>query len=396
MFKFKVIKKEGKTKARNGLLETPHGVIRTPAFVPVSTKGALRGVDYETAYNFGSDIFMVNAFHFFCNKRHKEVKKFGGLHKFANINYPLMTDSGGFQVFSYGFGREHEVGKISEVSTPQKEKKSSPRNKNLVKISSDGVEFSLPTSGEKVFMNPKVSMEVQKNLGADLIFAFDECTSSFADYNYTKEALQRTNRWAEESLSCFGRSKKQALMGVVQGGEFQDLREESAKFTASLPFFGFGIGGFLGKSKKDMYHLLDWVNDILPEEKPRHLLGIGEVDDILESVEKGVDLFDCVVPTRWARHGTALTSQGRLNIKGRKYLNSKKPIDKNCSCPICKNHSVGYVSHLIREKEIFGAMLLTHHNLFWIQNLMASIREEIKKENFSTFKNKLLKKYGTK
>ncbi len=393
MFNFKITKKDKKTRARTGVLTTPHGEIKTPAFVPVSTKGALRGLDYKTANRFGSDIFMVNAFHFFCNERYKEVKKFGGLHKFLNIKYPLMTDSGGFQVFSYGFGREHNIGKISEKNTTNKEKTDSERNKNLVKISSDGAYFVLPSSGKKIFINPEISINVQKDLGADIIFAFDECTPSFADHHYTKEALKKTNRWAEESLKAFGKTKKQALMGIVQGGEFEDLRRESAEYISSLPFFGFGIGGFLGRSKNDMYNLLEWTNSILPDKKPRHLLGIGEVDDIFESVEKGVDLFDCVVPTRWARHGTAITFNGRINITARPYLLSKKPLDSNCKCDVCRSYSTGYLSHLLREKEIFGMMLLTHHNLFWMQNLMKIIRKEIKRDNFSSLKKSFFKKY---
>lgn len=390
-FSFKILKKDKKTKARLGILKTPHGIIHTPNLAIVGTKGAIRGISFELANKFGAEIFMINTFHLFRNERYKIIKKFGGLHKFLNINFPLMTDSGGFQVFSLGFGMEHGVGKIADIF-PEETKlniKTNKENKNLVKIYDDGVEFIDPYNGNKLFLSPEISIQVQKDLSADIIFAFDECTSPLASYEYTKQAMKRTHRWAEKSLEAFGKSKKQVIFGIVQGGEYEDLRKESAKFINSLPFFGFGIGGSLGKSKRDILKVLNWTLPLLDENKPRHLLGIGEIDDILNSIELGIDLFDCVIPTRWARHGTGFTWKGRINLRASKYLSDKKPIDPKCKCPVCQKHSRAYVSHLLREKEIYGIILLTIHNIFWILNFFKEIRKAIKENRFLEFKNKI-------
>ncbi len=390
MFLFKKTKKNKKNNARTGVLETPRGKIKTPCFVPVATKGALKGACFKKISDFGADIFMVNTFHFFCNERYKEVSRFKGLHSFLGIKYPLMTDSGGFQIFSLGSGWKNQVSKI------ETNKKEFLNKKSNVKITEKGVVFKSPYNGDEMEMTPEISIKVQEKLGADIIFAFDECTSPFDSYNYHQESLTRTHRWAKRSLKAF-KGKNQAMFGVIQGGKYQDLRKESAKFIGSLPFFGFGIGGSFGKSFGDtkigVSRVLDWVIPLLPESKPRHLLGIGEPDDILESVERGIDLFDCVIPTRWARHGTAMTKKGRYNLKSQKSLKNKGPIDNNCSCPVCKNHSASYVSHLLKEKEIYGIMLLTEHNLFWILNFMEEIRKSIKNDTFMSFKKSFLKQY---
>jgi tRNA-guanine transglycosylase len=471
-FGFRILKKDKKTKARIGILKTPHGLIHTPTVSIVATKGAIRGLDFDLAYKFGAEIFMINTFHFFYNNRYKIVKKFGGLHKFLNINYPLMTDSGGFQVFSLGFGIEHGVGKIADIFPLEGEYTNKSRikneldtnnkytnksrikneldtnnkytnetrirrinrelnknefeknsitfvnnpcdinkdkfvnnscdnirdkfvNKSLVKIYDEGVEFTSPYDGKKLFFTPELSIEIQKILGADIIFSFDECTSPLSDYEYTKKALERTHNWALRCLKKF-KSKNQVMFGIVQGGEYRDLREESARFINSLNFFGYGIGGALGKSKKDMHNILEWVIPLLDENKPRHLLGIGEIDDIFEAVERGIDLFDCVIPTRWARHGAVFTYNGRLNLKSNKYLNDKNPIDKNCKCRVCKNFSRAYLAHLMKEKELYGIMLLTEHNVFWILNLMKEIRNSIKEGRFLKFKEKILNQWRKK
>ena len=447
MFEFKVIKKDKESKARLGILKTPHGIIHTPNIAIVSTKGSIRGISFESAKKFGAEIFMINTFHFFHNERYKIVQKFGGLHKFLNINYPLMTDSGGFQVFSLGFGIEHGVGKIAnifplETQTSNRgeynlEKQNLKKNKkSLVKIYEEGVEFISPYDGKKLFLTPEISIKIQKILKADIIFAFDECTSPLSNYEYTKEAMKRTHRWAIRCLEEFyktrtnanlertyenmnetrnytnrertnakeaqtytnlerNRTKRkkidQVMFGIVQGGEYEDLRKESAKFINSLPFFGFGIGGSLGKSKKDIIKVLNWTIPFLDKNKPRHLLGIGEVDDIFNAIENGIDLFDCVIPTRWARHGTLLTFKGRLNINSSKYLKDKKPIDEKCRCLVCKNFSRAYISHLFKEKEIYGIMLAVEHNIFWILNLFKQIRKSIKDNTFLNFKKKILK-----
>jgi len=397
MFSFKIIKKDSETKARLGILKTPHGIIHTPNIAIVATKGSIRGLSFDLANKFGGEIFMINTFHFFHNDRYKLVKKFGGLHKFLKINYPLMTDSGGFQVFSLGFGIEHGVGKVADIFPLEKNNKNQSRDvrhpqiKSLVKIYEEGVEFVSPYDGKKLFLTPELSIKIQKILKADIIFVFDECTSPLSDYEYTKEAMKRTHKWAIRCLEEFGKPKNQVIFGIVQGGEYEDLRKESAKFINSLPFFGFGIGGSLGKSKRDIIKVLNWTLPFLNKKKPRHLLGIGEVDDIFNSIEQGIDLFDCVIPTRWARHGAGFTFNGRINLKSSKYLNDKKPIDSKCKCNICKKYSRAYICHLLREKEIYGIMLLTEHNIFWILNLFKEIRKAIKENKFLDLKRKILK-----
>lgn len=403
MFNFQVLKRDAKSKARLGILTTPHGKIYTPNISIVATKGGIRGLGFEKAQKMGAQIFMINTFHFFHNDRYKVIKKFGGLHKFLNINSPLMTDSGGFQVFSLGFGMEHGVGKLADIfphesksNKLQNLKISKTKRQNLVKIYEDGVEFISPDSGKKLFLSPELSIKIQKYLGADIIFAFDECTSPLSDYEYTKLAMQRTHSWAVRCVKTFDDNKNQVLFGIVQGGEYENLRKKSASFINSLPFFGFGIGGSLGKSKKDMLNVLEWTLPLLEESKPKHLLGIGEVDDIFNAIEKGIDLFDCVIPTRWARHGAAFSYQGRINLKSSKYLIDKKPIDIKCQCAVCQKYSRAYICHLLREKEIYGIMLLTEHNIFWILNLFKKIRKAIKENKFLQLKKEILKHYPSK
>lgn len=394
MFKFEIKKKDKNSKARYGILRTPHGLIHTPNISIVSTKGSIRGLSFDKAKKFGSEIFIINTFHFYHNGRYKIVKKFGGLHNFLNVNYPLMTDSGGFQIFSLGFGREYGIGKIANIFPEEDrdfKKDLKPKAENLVKIFEDGVEFISPYDGKKLFLSPEISIRIQKILKADICFAFDECTSPFSDYNYTKEALKRTNNWALRCLEKFGKNRNQVIFGIIQGGWFEDLRKSSAKFINSLSFFGFGIGGSLGKSKRDILKILNWTLPFLDENKPRHLLGIGEIDDIFNSIEEGIDLFDCVIPTRWARHGTAITFKGRINLRSSKYLSDKKPIDLLCKCDICQNFSRGYICHLLKEKEVYGIMLLTEHNIFWVLNLFKEIRKAIRENRFLELKKRILR-----
>jgi queuine tRNA-ribosyltransferase/7-cyano-7-deazaguanine tRNA-ribosyltransferase len=394
MFSFEVIKKNKNSNARLGIIKTSHGSIETPNIAIVATKGSIRGLSFDDAFSFGAEIFMINTFHFFHNERYKIVSNFSGLHNFLNINYPLMTDSGGFQVFSLGFGMEHGVGKVANIFPGENEfSYQTKKGKNLVKIYEDGVEFSSPYDGKKLFLSPEISIKIQKILGADIIFSFDECTSPLAGYEYTKKALKRTHRWAKICLDEFDKNKNQALFGIVQGGEYEDLRKESALFINSLPFSGYGIGGSLGKTKKDIIKILKWVVPLLDENKPRHLLGIGEVDDIFNGVKEGIDTFDCVIPTRWARHNIAFTSKGRVNLRSSKYLRRKDPIDNLCKCDVCENFSAAYICHLLREKEMYGIILLTRHNVFWILNLFKDIRKAIKKgtKDFELLRKKVLR-----
>ena len=387
-FAFDVVKNDKNTRARAGILTTPSGSIRTPAFVPVATKAAIKGLDFNRLEEIGFEILMVNTYHLFLRPGHKIVAKAGGLHKFANWRRPLMTDSGGFQVFSLGFGLEHGVGKIGFF--PGKAKAPDFKRKKLVEIDEEGASFVSFMDGSRHRLTPEKSVEIQRALGADLIFAFDECTSPLASHEYTAEATARTHRWAERCLKAF-KGGEQAMFGIVQGGAYKDLRTESAKIIGALPFFGVGIGGSLGKTKKEMRKVLDWTLPLLPEEKPRHLLGIGEISDIFEAVERGADLFDCVIPTRLARHGAVLTKKGRLNLINGKFLTDKKPIEKECLCQTCRKHSRAYLSHLARSKEILGIMLLTEHNLFFMKKLMEDIRRAILDGGFSLFKKKMLK-----
>ncbi len=384
MFKFEIKRKAG--KARTGVLHTPHGSIQTPGFVPVATRGALKGTGFQRAKEMGADIFMVNNFHFYCKNEHQVVKRAGGLHNFLNIDYPLMTDSGGFQVFSLGAGYGQKTGKLPHKSVAGSDPAMAKGGKSMVKIKEDKVIFKSPFDGSRVEITPESSIRAQENLGADIIFAFDECTSPLASYEYQKKSLERTHRWAKQSLEALG-NRNQRMMGIVQGGRFEDLRRDSAGFMSSLPFFGFGIGGSFGESfgdsKKNMHDILDILSEELDENKPRHLLGIGEPEDLIEGALRGVDLFDCVIPTRFARHGTALTSRGRVNIKNASYKEDKKSLDDDCGCGVCKKYSKSYLYHLARKKEIYGIMLLTEHNLYFILNLMEKIREAIVKNDFS-------------
>lgn len=393
MFSFRIQKEDKKTRARVGVLKTPHGIVHTPNFVPVATKGALRGINFFDFKKIRGEIAFVNTFHFFINNAFKRVEKFGGLHNFLSCNMPLMTDSGGFQIFSLGFGMEHGVGKIANIFPKEAKSQTLKRkiNRNLIKITNNGIIFLSPIDGKKYHLTPELSIKIQKILGADFVFSFDECTSPLSSYQYTKEALERTHFWAEICLKEFDKKKNQAIFGIVQGGEWRDLREESARFISSLPFFGIAIGGSLGKSKKDMHNILNWTIPILPVQKPRHLLGIGEIEDIFEGVERGIDLFDCVIPTRLARRGVALNLNEKIDLRKSKFLLDKRPIDKNCSCFVCKNYSRSYLSHLVREKEINSINLLVYHNLFFIINLMRNIRKSILKEEFQKFKKRCLK-----
>ena len=387
MFEFNIIKKSETSSARTAVFLTPHGKIETPAFVPVATKGALKGTDFDCAINSGSQIFMMNTFHFFCNGRYKDVARLGGLHRFIGCEVPIMTDSGGFQVFSLGSGWEQGVGKLTKNGATK------TFGKSKVLIDDDGVIFTSPVDGSKLRMTPEISIEVQEALGADIIFAFDECTSPLVDYEYTKRSLERTHNWASRCIKVF-KGEGQVIFGIVQGGPYPELRRESAKVIGDLPFFGFGIGGSFGgsygDSKKSMHTILEETLPLLPETKPRHLLGIGEMDDILEAVDRGIDLFDCVIPIRWARHGVAMTDKGRINMKQAKFLKNEGMIDENCECRVCQNYSSAYICHLLRESEIYGISLLAEHNLSWILNLMKDIRFSINEGSFTKFKAKKL------
>ena len=367
-----------------GILKTSHGEIETPAFVPVATQAVIKTLASEEAQAAKCQILICNTFHLHLKPGEKIVKKSNGLHKFMNWQKPLMTDSGGFQVFSLGFGRDLGVGKIIKRDDNADKKIISVGHRpTSVKITSQIVYFQSPIDGKKLFLGPKESIKIQQDLGADIIFAFDECPPPNADYGYNKLAMERTHRWAIASLKIKNQiskiKNKQAIFGIVQGGKFKDLRSESAKFISSLPFDGFGIGGEFGDDKKKMMRIIDWTIKNLPENKPRHLLGIGHPEDIPKIIKAGVDLFDCVATTQYARRGIAFTSDGKkIDLAKAEFLNDKNPIDKKCGCFVCQNYRRNYISHLLRAKEITPLKLLTFHNLYFFNSFVENIRKKIR------------------
>ncbi|MEK7462978.1 MAG: tRNA guanosine(34) transglycosylase Tgt [Patescibacteria group bacterium] len=377
---FKILKKSKKSRARAGVINTPHGPIHTPAFYPVGTKATVKGITPMQLNEMGIEAVLCNTYHLFLRPGDKVVKKFGGLHKFMNWPKPIITDSGGFQVFSLGLGMEHGASKIAGPEQEAKKKRNGDVEK-FAKITEDGVYFRSFLDGSKHFIGPEESMKIQENLGADIIFAFDECTSPFSDYEYTKEAMERTHRWAVRSLKAHKR-KDQMLFGIVQGGEFKDLRLESSRFIGDMDFDGFGIGGSFGKFKKNVKNILDYSVEHLPENKPKHLLGIGSVEDIVEAIRRGIDTFDCVTPTRLGRNGTALTNKGNLNMKSGRLALDKKSIEKGCGCYTCTNFTRGYVRHLFQSGEMLAGILTTIHNLYFMEKLMVSIRRDILNNKF--------------
>ncbi len=375
MIEFKILKQSKKSRARVGVIKTPHGEVETPAYVGVATLGAVKTLTTEQVVETGTQLLIANTFHLHEMPGEKIVQAAGGLHEFMQWRRPLMTDSGGFQVFSLGFGKDFSTGKILKpkegalIQIGQQPK--------LLRITDDGVHFTSFRDGRKIFLGPKESIRIQERLGADITFAFDECTSPAADYGYTKKSLGRTHDWARKCLNA--RRTRQALYGIVQGGRFQDLRTESSRFIGSLPFDGIAIGGEFGDDKRLMTVMCRWVIDGLPPEKPRHLLGIGYLEDIMPIIREGVDTFDCIVPTHYARHGTAFTSEGKLHIGQSRFAKDKKPLDKKCLCATCACYSRSYLSHLFRAKEINALQLLTSHNLFFFQSYVKKVREDIKR-----------------
>jgi len=378
MIEFRVLKQSKKSRARLGVLKTPHGEIETPTLVPVATAASVKALTSEEVLRTKTQILISNTYHLHLMPGESVVKNAGGLNKFMNWPRPTMTDSGGFQVFSLGFGRDLGVGKVLKMF-PGKldraiEKGSQPRH---LKITKDGVHFRSPLNGRELFLGPKESIAIQEKLGADIIFAFDECTPPFITHEYAKRSLELTHAWAKKCIAA--KRSRQALFGIVQGSRFRDLRVQSAKFISSLGFDGFGIGGDLGETKTGTKTILDWTLPLLDQRKPRHLLGIGHLEDIGIIIKAGVDTFDCTVPTHYARRGIAFTSKGRVDFSKANLLRDKNPIDPTCACTACGEYGRNYIAHLFRAKEITAASLLTFHNLFFFNSYIERIREKIRK-----------------
>ena len=397
---FKIQKKLENSLGRAGVLETPHGVIETPAFVAVGTKATVKSLTPTHVKEVGTQVVLGNTYHLYLQPGDEIVHDAGGIGKFMNWGGPTMTDSGGFQVFSLGVAYGKDISKITKVTDPSlliPERFDDSDAPRLAKIGQDGVSFKSHLDGSIHYITPEKSIQIQHNLGADIIFAFDECTSPAEDLKYQDEALERTHRWAER---CLVEHKKlggdQTLFGIVQGGREESLRKKSAKIISEINvdgkyFDGFGIGGSF--AKEDMSSAVKWVNEILPEENPRHLLGIGEPEDLFMGIENGVDLFDCVLPTRLGRNGTIYTKYGKIIITNTKYRNDFEPIEKDCMCYSCQNYSRAYIAHLFHGKEMLAGTLASIHNLYFIVNLVKKIRQSILDDNFHEFKNDFLKLY---
>lgn len=403
-------RQDSKSLGRAGILETQHGVIHTPAFVSVGTKAAVKALTSEQVKSLGAEVVLANTYHLYLEPGAERIKSFGGLHKFMNWDGPIMTDSGGFQVFSLGAAYGKQVSKVANDRQnsrgfTRQNPAGSDTDENfagsLAKVTEDGVTFKSHLDGSLHYITPEKSIEIQHDLGADIIFAFDECTSPSESFDYQEEALERTHRWAERSLKHHKKLSAnslqlQALFGIVQGGREESLRKKSAEFIKSLSppaggFDGFGIGGSFAKD--DMETAVKWVNEILPKGKPRHLLGIGEPEDLFMGVENGVDLFDCVAPTRNGRGGTLYTSRGKINIRNAEFRDDTGPVDIECGCEVCQKYSRAYLCHLYRAHEMLGGTLGSMHNLYFIINLVKRIRQSILDNNFSEFKNEFLKVY---
>ena len=365
---YELIKKDSRTKARRGRVNTPHGPIETPVFMPVGTAGTVKAMKPEEVRDMGAQIILGNTYHLYLRPGHEVVKAAGGLHKFMNWERAILTDSGGFQVFSLGAMR---------------------------KISEEGVEFRSHIDGSKHMLSPEKSMEIQNALGSDIMMAFDECAPYPADRNYVKNSLERTTRWLKRCKEYHKNTEQQSLFGIMQGGMYKDLRKQSAEEIVELDLPGYAIGGLsVGEPKEIMYEVMDDCVDYLPADKPRYLMGVGSPDCLFEGVERGIDMFDCVLPTRIARHGMAMTSQGRVNIKNAKYERDFKPLDPNCDCYTCRNYSKAYLRHLFKSDEILSSMLMTTHNLHFLVNTMAGIRKAIEEDRFLEYKKEFYDSYG--
>lgn len=379
---FDLLKTDERTRARRGIVHTPHGDIQTPIFMPVGTAATVKAMRPEQVEEMGAQIILSNTYHLYLRPGHDIVKEAGGLHKFMNWNKPILTDSGGFQVFSLG---------------------------KMRKITEEGVKFQSHIDGSRHMLSPEKSIEVQHALGSDIMMAFDECAPYPADRDYVKRSFERTSRWLERCKAyheeycernggesqVLGEGVNQSLFGIMQGGVYKDMRRESAAQVVDMDLPGYSIGGLsVGEPKEIMYDVMDDCVELLPKNKPRYLMGVGSPDCLFEGVERGIDMFDCVLPTRIARHGMAMTSQGRVNIKNKKYERDYTPLDPNCDCYVCRNYSRAYLRHLFKADEILSAMLMSTHNLHFLIKTMENIRQSIDEGRFSEYKKEFFDAYG--
>ena len=367
---YELIKKDKYSNARVGVIHTEHGDIPTPIFMPVGTLGTVKTMTVEDLKEMDAKIILGNTYHLYLKPGMDIMKKAGGLHKFMNWDGPILTDSGGFQVFSLS---------------------------DMRKINENGVEFRSHIDGSKHFFTPEKSIEIQNDIHSDIMMSFDECVDARADYDYVKQSMERTIRWAKRGLDYHKEHshKDQSLFGIVQGGLFKDLREKSVIETTAMDFDGFSIGGLsVGETKEEMIDILNFTTPLLPENKPRYNMGVGTPDYLFESYQAGIDMADCVLPTRMARHGTALTSEGRLVVKNASFKDDFTPLDHECDCYTCKNYSRAYLRHLVNVNEILGARLLSYHNLYFLLKLCENIRQAIMEDRFLEYKEEFYKKYG--
>ena len=370
VIKYELTKKDKNCKARLGRITTPHGSFETPVFMAVGTQGTVKTLVKEELEKIGSNIILGNTYHLWCQPGSDIVREAGGLHKFMNWDRSILTDSGGFQVFSLAKLRD---------------------------ITEEGVTFRHHKSGAKLFLSPEISMKIQNDLGSDIMMCFDECPPYPATYEYMKNSVDRTLRWAKRCIDSHNRKDEQGLFGIVQGGIYPDLRKYCAEELMKLPFDGYAVGGTaVGEPKELQNEVLDYTVPLLPEDKPRYLMGVGSPGAILDAVERGIDMFDCVLPTRIARHGTAMTSQGRLVIKNKEFERDYTPLDHKCDCYCCKNYTRAYLRHLFKANEILAYRLLSIHNVNFLVKLTEGIRQAIKEDRFLEFKEEFLKKFDNK
>ncbi|MBO1307848.1 tRNA guanosine(34) transglycosylase Tgt [Enterococcus sp. 669A] len=365
---YRLIKKEKHTGARLGEIITPHGTFPTPMFMPVGTLATVKTMSPEDLKEMGAGIILSNTYHLWLRPGEDLVAEAGGLHKFMNWDQPILTDSGGFQVFSLADMR------------------------NIVE---EGVHFKNHINGSKMFLSPEKAIDIQNKLGSDIMMSFDECPPYNESYDYVKKSVERTSRWAERGLKAHANPDTQGLFGIIQGAGFEDLRRQSAKDLVSMDFPGYSIGGLsVGETKAEMNRVLDFTTPLIPENKPRYLMGVGAADSLIDGVIRGVDMFDCVLPTRIARNGTTMTSQGRLVVKNAKFARDFRPLDENCDCYTCRNYSRAYIRHLIHCDETFGIRLTSYHNLYFLINLMKQVRQAIMDDNLLDFREAFFEAYG--